>query len=156
MNHRISKKIYKRADSKLKAFIAANHDKRTTYDIAKGENILSGLERRIFIAKQDKWAKRINDIVDELKIEEQTMSKENISRNEYHWNLERCVTCLVDPPTLRELLNRRKENHATSIIVSTKNNKDLFKGDTSELSEELLNIPIFSWDKRNGTYITIE
>lgn len=156
MNHRISKKIYKRADSKLKSFIAANHDKRTTYDIAKGENILSGLERSIFIAKQNKWAKRINDIVDELKIEEQTMGEENISRNEYHWNLERCVTCLVDPPTLRELLNRRKENHATSIIVSTRNNKDLFKGDTSELSEELLNIPIFSWDKRNGTYITIE
>lgn len=156
MNHRISKKIYKRADLKLKAFIAANHDKRTTYDIAKRENILSGLERSIFIAKQDKWTKRINDIVDELKTEEQTMSEENVSRNEYHWNLERCVTCLVDPPTLKELLNRRKENHATSIIVSTKNNKDLFKGDVSGLPEELLNIPIFSWDKRNGTYITIE
>lgn len=151
MNYRISKKIYKRADSKLKSFIAANHDKRTTYDIAIKENILSGLERSVFISKQDKWAKRINDIVDELKIEEQT-----ISRNEYHWNLERCVTCLVDPPTLQELLNRRKENHATSIIVSTKNNKDLFKGDISGLPEELLNIPIFSWDKRNGTYITIE
>ncbi|WP_456110927.1 hypothetical protein [Roseburia inulinivorans] len=151
MNHRISKKIYKRADSKLKAFIAANHDKRTTYDIAKEENILSGLERSIFIAKQDKWAKRINGIVDELKTEEQT-----ISRNEYHWNLERCVTCLVDTPTLQELLNRRKENHATSIIVSTRNNKDLFKGDVSGLPEELLNIPIFSWNKRNGTYITIE
>ena len=71
MNHRISKKIYKRADLKLKAFIAANHDKRTTYDIAKEENILSGLERNVFISKQDKWAKRINDIVDELKAEEQ-------------------------------------------------------------------------------------
>ena len=156
MNYRISKKIYKRADSKLKAFIAANHDKRTAYDIAKKEDILSGLERNVFISKQNKWTKRINDIVDELKTEEQTMSKENISRNEYHWNLERCVTCLVDPPTLQELLNRRKENHATSIIVSTKNNKDLFKGDVSGLPEELLNIPIFSWDKRNGTYITIE
>lgn len=151
MNYRISKKIYKKADLKLKAFIAANHDKRTTYDIAKEENILSGSERSVFISKQNKWAKRINDIVDELKIEEQAISK-----NEYHWNLERCVTCLADTPTLRELLNRRKENHATSIIVSTKNNKDLFKGDISELQEELLNIPIFSWDKRNGTYITIE
>ena len=28
MNYRISKKIYKRADSKLKSFIAINHDKR--------------------------------------------------------------------------------------------------------------------------------
>ena len=76
MNYRISKKIYKRADSKLKSFIAANHDKRTTYDIAKEENILSGLERSIFISKQDKWTKRINDVVDELKIEEQTMDEE--------------------------------------------------------------------------------
>lgn len=155
MNYRISKKIYKRADLKLKAFIAANHDKRTTYDIAKAENILSGLERSIFIAKQDKWAKRINDIVDELKIEERTMNEE-MQKNEYHWNLERCVTCLADTPTLKELLNRRKENHAASIIVSTRNNKDLFKGDISELTEELLNIPIFSWNKKSGTYITIE
>lgn len=76
MNYRISKKIYKRADLKLKSFIAANHDKRTTYDIAKEENILSGLERSIFISKQDKWTKRINDIVDELKIEQQTMDEE--------------------------------------------------------------------------------
>lgn len=76
MNYRISKKIYKRADSKLKSFIAANHDKHTTYDIAKEENILSGLERSIFISKQNKWAKRINDIVDELKVEEQTMDEE--------------------------------------------------------------------------------
>lgn len=74
MNYRISKKIYKRADSKLKAFITINHDRRTTYDIAKEENILSGLERSIFISKQDKWAKRINNIVDELRIEEQVMN----------------------------------------------------------------------------------
>lgn len=73
MNYRISKKIYKRADFKLKSFIVANHDKRTTYDIAKEENILSGLECNVFIAKQDKWAKRINYIVDELKAEEQEL-----------------------------------------------------------------------------------
>lgn len=48
MNYRISKKIYKRADSKLKSFIVANHDKRTTYDIAKEENILSGSEKKYF------------------------------------------------------------------------------------------------------------
>ena len=59
-------------------------------------------------------------------------------------------------PTLKELLNSRKENHANYIIVSTNKNKDLFKGDVSELSEELLNIRIFAWDKRDGTYITIE
>lgn len=60
-------------------------------------------------------------------------------------------------PTLRELLNsRRKGNHANCIIVSTNKNKDLFKGDVSKLSEELLNIRIFAWDKRDGIYITIE
>lgn len=74
MNYRISKKIYKRADRKLKSFIAANHDKRTTYDIVKEENILSGLERNIFISKQNKWTKRINNIVDELKTEERIMN----------------------------------------------------------------------------------
>lgn len=59
-------------------------------------------------------------------------------------------------PTLKELLNSRKENHANHIIVSTNKNKDLFKGDVSELSEKLLNIRIFAWDKRDGIYITIE
>lgn len=59
-------------------------------------------------------------------------------------------------PTLKELLNSRKENHANHIIVPTNKNKDLFKGDVSELSEKLLNIRIFAWDKRDGIYITIE
>lgn len=63
-------------------------------------------------------------------------------------------TC-EEAPTLKELLSTRKKDHANSIIVSTKN-KDLFKGDVSELSEELLNIQIFAWDKRDGIYITIE
>lgn len=59
-------------------------------------------------------------------------------------------------PTLKELLSNRKESHANSIIVSTKNDKDLFKGNVCELPEVLLNIPIFAWDKRDGIYITIE
>ena len=59
-------------------------------------------------------------------------------------------------PTLKELLNNWKENHANLIIVSTNKNKDLFKGNISELPEELLNIQIFAWDKRDGIYITIE
>ena len=59
-------------------------------------------------------------------------------------------------PTLKELFSNRKENHANSIIVSTKNDKDLFKGDVSELPKKLLNIQIFAWDKRDGIYITIE
>lgn len=64
---------------------------------------------------------------------------------------------MENAPALKELLNSRsKENHANYIIVSTNKNKDLFKGDVSELSEELLNIRIFAWDKRDGIYITIE
>lgn len=59
------------------------------------------------------------------------------------------------PPTLKELLNNRKENHENSIIVTTTKDKDLFKGDVSELPKALLNIPIYAWDKRDGIYITI-
>lgn len=59
-------------------------------------------------------------------------------------------------PTLKELLSNRKKSHANLIIVSTTKNKDLFKGDISELPEELLNIQIFTWDKKDGIYITIE
>lgn len=59
-------------------------------------------------------------------------------------------------PTLKELLSNRKKNHANLIIVSITKNKDLFKGDISELPEELLNIQIFTWDKKDGIYITIE
>lgn len=59
-------------------------------------------------------------------------------------------------PTLKELLSNRKESHANVISVSTIKDKDLFKGDASDVSEELLNIRIFAWDKRDGIYITIE
>lgn len=58
-------------------------------------------------------------------------------------------------PTLKELLSNRKENHENSIIVSSTKDKDLFKGDVSELPEALLNISIYAWDKRDGIYITI-
>ena len=58
-------------------------------------------------------------------------------------------------PTLKELLSNRKENHENSIIVSSTKDKDLFKGDVSELPEVLLNISIYAWDKRDGIYITI-
>lgn len=84
------------------------------------------------------------------------MYKKRISTNEYYLELEKCVSCMSETPTLQNLLDTRKENHATSIIVSTKNNKNLFKGDISGLPEELLNTPIFSWDKKEGIYISIE
>lgn len=62
---------------------------------------------------------------------------------------------MKEAPTLKELLSNRKESHATSIIVSTTKDKDLFKGDISKLPKALLNIQIFAWDKRDGIYITI-
>nr|DAJ88547.1 MAG TPA: hypothetical protein [Bacteriophage sp.]DAV23408.1 MAG TPA: hypothetical protein [Bacteriophage sp.] len=63
---------------------------------------------------------------------------------------------MEEAPTLKELLSNRKESHATSIIVSTTKDKDLFNGDISELPKALLNIQIFAWDKRDGIYITVE
>lgn len=63
---------------------------------------------------------------------------------------------MPEAPTLKNLLDTRKENHATSILVSTKTDKDLFKGNISDVPENLLNIPIFAWNKRDGIYITIE
>ena len=59
-------------------------------------------------------------------------------------------------PMLKELLSTRKKDHANLIIISTNKNKDLFKGDASEIPEALLNTQIFAWDKRDGIYITIE
>lgn len=59
-------------------------------------------------------------------------------------------------PTLKELLHHRKENYATSIVVSAKNDKDLFKGNISDVPEKLLSLQLFAWDKRAGIYITIE
>lgn len=63
---------------------------------------------------------------------------------------------MPNAPTLKNLLDTRKENHATTILVSTKTDKDLFKDNISDVPEKLLNIPIFAWNKRNGIYITIE
>ena len=54
---------------------------------------------------------------------------------------------MEEAPTLKDLLNHRKENHANDIIVATNKNEDLFKGDVSKLPEALLNIQIFAWDK---------
>lgn len=63
---------------------------------------------------------------------------------------------MEEAPTLKELLNNRKENHADFIVVSTNKGKDLFKGNVSKLPEKLLNIQIFAWDKKDGIYITIK
>lgn len=62
---------------------------------------------------------------------------------------------MPEAPTLKNLLDTRKENHASSILVSTTNDKDLFKGNISDVPENLLNIPIFEWNKQDGSYITI-
>lgn len=63
---------------------------------------------------------------------------------------------MPEASTLKELLDTRKDNHTTSIIISTTNKKDLFKGNISDIPEELLNLPIFEWNKQDGSYITIK
>ena len=63
-----------------------------------------------------------------------------------------------DTPDKLKLAHARNKvtiHTKTRGVVSTTKDKDLFKGDISELPEELLNIPIYAWDKRDGIYITI-
>ena len=69
MNHRISNKIYKRAEGKLTAFKAEHHDIRPLPRIMNEENILSGLEKTICKGKWHKWGRMIQQICDELDAE---------------------------------------------------------------------------------------
>lgn len=66
MNKRIYKKIYKRADEKVTNFIKRNKDKRSTFEIAKEEPVLSALEKRIFLKEQERQIKLFNEIKAEL------------------------------------------------------------------------------------------
>lgn len=70
MNKRIRNKIYKIAENKLDNFRTLYNDKRTYLQIAKEENVLSGLEKKIFIAKQNKIIRITNEILSEIKMEE--------------------------------------------------------------------------------------
>lgn len=70
MNKRIRNKIYKIAENKLDNFRTLYNDKRTYLQIAKEENVLSGLEKKIFIEKQNKIIRIINEILSEIKMEE--------------------------------------------------------------------------------------
>lgn len=36
------------------------------------------------------------------------MCKNRNSANEYYWNLERCISCIAETPTLKNLLDTRK------------------------------------------------
>lgn len=73
MNKRIRNKIYKIAENKLDNFRTLYNDKRTYLQIAKGENILSGLEKKIFIEKQNKIIRITNEILSEIKMEENNL-----------------------------------------------------------------------------------
>ena len=70
MNKRIRNKIYKIAENKLDNFRTLYNDKRTYLQIEKEENVLSGLEKKIFIEKQNKIIRIINEILSEIKMEE--------------------------------------------------------------------------------------
>lgn len=73
MNKRIRNKIYKIAENKLDNFRTLYNDKRTYLQIAKGENISSGLEKKIFIEKQNKIIRITNEILSEIKMEENNL-----------------------------------------------------------------------------------
>ena len=70
MNKRICKKVYKRADKKTSDFIEQNKDKRSTFEVAKEEHILSALEKDVFLKEQERRIKLVNEIITEL-IEEE-------------------------------------------------------------------------------------
>lgn len=70
MNKRIRNKIYKRSIKKLDDW-GALYDGRTYLQIAKEENILSGLEKKVFIKEQNKIIKFTNEILKEIMLEEQ-------------------------------------------------------------------------------------
>lgn len=65
MNKRIYRKIYKRADKKLMEYIIRNKDKRTTFQIANQENILSALEKRVFNKEQIFWIRLTEELLAE-------------------------------------------------------------------------------------------
>lgn len=66
MNKRVCKKVYKRADKKLNDYIEQNKDKRSTFEVAKEEHILSTLERKVFLKVQERQIKLFNEIKTEL------------------------------------------------------------------------------------------
>ena len=66
MNKRIYKKVYERAEKKLISYIKTNKDKRSTLKIAETENILSPLERKVFLKEQNKRLKLLDEIKKEL------------------------------------------------------------------------------------------
>lgn len=66
MNKRISKKIYKRATKKLNQYIQLHKDKRTALEVEQSEHILLPLERNVFLSKQRKYMKLLNEIKNEL------------------------------------------------------------------------------------------
>lgn len=65
MNKRIYRKIYKRADKKLIEYIIRNKDKRTTFQVANQENILSALEKRVFNKEQIFWIRLTEELLAE-------------------------------------------------------------------------------------------
>lgn len=66
MNKRIYKKVYKKANKKINDYIEQNKDKRTTFEIVKKEQILSELEKRVFLKVHGRQMKLFNEIKSEL------------------------------------------------------------------------------------------
>ena len=70
MNQRITKKIYKRAESKLAAFRAKNNDTRSYYEIAQQETILTPKEKSVFLKIQNEMIQMTRIVVNEIEADE--------------------------------------------------------------------------------------
>lgn len=70
MNHRITKRIYKRAESKLAAFRVKNNDTRSYYEIAQQEKILTPKEKSVFLKIQNKMIQMTRIALNEIEADE--------------------------------------------------------------------------------------
>lgn len=67
---RIRKKVLKRAETKVYAQLGPA-DSRSATEVAKIPGVLTPLERRVFLADRAFWTALTNQIINELKEEEQ-------------------------------------------------------------------------------------
>lgn len=78
MNLRQKKKNYNRAEKKLEAFRTKNNDRRSYYEIAKQETILTPKEKSIFLKEQEKLIRIAHAIVYEIETDEMRENYESI------------------------------------------------------------------------------
>lgn len=58
------------------------------------------------------------------------------------------------PPTLREILFYKKETDSNIISVSKQNEELLYSGSIDTTPDNILNLRIVAWDRKDGIYIS--